>query len=160
MSKIMHFTMMLFFLSGCSITTSVKGMTQKNNEVFTGTATGYITGSGNFKLISNSGAICEGIYKYPEGLRLPGVGAFSCDDGTQGDSVSLTATGKVGTGYAYLNDDTYIQFVFGDVPNYSSLPWDRVKADYEYYSGMMAGYIYYCDKYPKTPNCAGYANSE
>lgn len=153
MKKILIPILASITLSACSITLPVKGYTEKNNEVVTGTGTGYLTGDGTFKIISSGGLVCDGIYKYPEGLSLPSVGAFKCDDGTQGDIVSTTDTGVSGYGYGMNNEGKYVQFIFGDVPNYQNMGWKSVKEVYRNLSSQMEKYIYYCDQYPLTPKC-------
>jgi hypothetical protein len=66
-------------LSGCSMTLPVKAQMQNNDETFTGTATGYMDGSGDLKIISNNGAVCSGNFVYVTPRN--GQGVFKCDDG-------------------------------------------------------------------------------
>lgn len=47
-------------ISGCSMTLPVQGQMQNSPETFSGTATGYLDGGGNLKIVSSTGAVCQG----------------------------------------------------------------------------------------------------
>ncbi|MBF0383772.1 MAG: hypothetical protein HQL69_22370 [Magnetococcales bacterium] len=134
------------------MTLPVQGVSDKSNEVFTGTATGYMSGKGDLKINTNTGLRCVGEFKYIDGFEK-GVGGFSCSDGRQGD-FTFTSTGVAGKGYALLNDGNKAQFLFGQVPNYSEVEWDHVQRVHETLSAQMKDSIFYCDEYPKTPKCS------
>lgn len=145
----------IFLLSAFSITVPIKGIAQNENEVITGTATGYVSGKGEFKITSNTGISCEGVFDYIEGRSKPAVGGFKCDNGMQGD-ILLFALNKIGTngyGVAQVNNETYAQFVYGDVPDFKNMSWRTVKERYVNMSQQMQGYIYYCEEYPETLKC-------
>ena len=145
----------IFLLSGFSITVPIKGIAQNENEVITGTATGYLSGKGEFIITSNTGVSCEGVFDYIEGRSKPAVGGFKCDNGMQGD-ILLFALNKIGTngyGVAQVNNETYAQFVYGDVPDFKNMSWRIVKERYVNTSQQMEGYIYYCKEYPETLKC-------
>ena len=137
-------------VSGCTLTLPVQGTSDVTNEVFTGTATGNLWGTGDLKITSNTGIRCLGDFKYAEG-RDKGLGGFACDDGRQGD-FTFTSSGTSGIGYALLDDGTRIQFLFGRVA-YSAVNWNSVARTHETLSAQMENMVYYCDVYPNTPKC-------
>ena len=148
----------IILLSAFSITVPIKGIEQNENAVITGTAKGYLSGNGEFNIISNRGISCEGIFDYIEGKSKPAVGGFKCDNGMQGDIVlfALNVTGTRGYGLAQLNNETYAQFVYGDVPDFKNMSWSTVKERYINMSQQMQGHIsnlYYCEEYPETIKC-------
>lgn len=97
-------------LQGCSMTLPVKGQVQNSTETFTGTATGYIDGGGNLKIVSSKGAVCEGNFVYTTSRQ--GKGVFNCDDKRSGP-FELVSTGSRGTGFGDLGGERFI-FTFGE----------------------------------------------
>jgi len=110
--KLMKFVLvgLVTLLSGCSMTLPVKGQVQNSAETFTGTATGYIGGSGDLTIVSNSGATCTGNFVYVTSRN--GEGVFSCDDGRSGP-FQFVSTGTKGTGYGDLGGQRFT-FTFGN----------------------------------------------
>ncbi len=155
MFRFLSIMLAVILLSAFSVTKHIKGITQNENEVISGTAKGYLWGSGQFKITSNSGFICNGIYEFAEGASKPAVGGLKCDHGPQGDVVisALNKTGSAGYGIAQLNNKKYAQFVYGEVPNYKNMSWSKVKERYSNMSQQMQGYINYCEKYPEALKC-------
>jgi hypothetical protein len=155
MHRFLSMTMAIILLSAFSVAAHIKGITQNENEVITGTAKGYLWGSGQFKITSSSGFICEGEYKFTEGRSKPAVGGLKCDDGLQGDIVisALNATASTGYGIAQLNNKRYAQFVYGEVPDYKNMSWSTAKERYINMSQQMREHIYYCAEYPETLKC-------
>lgn len=94
---------------GCSLTLPVRGQIENSPESFTGTATGYMNGSGTMKLISTSGVTCEGEFVY-ESSRT-GSGVLRASDGRTG-SFTFASTGRNGTGTGLLGGKKFI-FTFG-----------------------------------------------
>ncbi len=155
MLRLLSILAAIFLLSAFSITVPIKGIAQNENEVITGTAKGYLSGKGEFIITSNTGVSCEGVFDYIEGRSKPAVGGFKCDNGMQGD-ILLFALNKIGTngyGVAQVNNETYAQFVYGDVPGFKNMSWRIVKERYVNTSQQMQGYIYYCKEYPETLKC-------
>lgn len=155
MLRLLSIMAAIFLLSAFSITVPIKGIAQNENEVITGTATGYLSGKGEFIITSNTGVSCEGVFDYIEGRSKPAVGGFKCDNGMQGD-IFLFALNKIGTngyGVAQVNNETYAQFVYGDVPDFKNMSWSIVRERYVNTSQQMQGYIYYCKEYPETLKC-------
>ncbi len=155
MLKHLSVVVAIILLSAFSVSTGIKGITQNGNEVITGTAKGHLWGSGQFKIVSNTGFTCEGIYDYSEGTSKPAVGGFKCDDGLQGDIVvsALNAAGSTGYGIAQRNNKSYAQFVYGNAPDFKNLSWNMAKEKYAEMSKQMRGYINYCEDYPETLKC-------
>lgn len=103
------FLIPVIFMTSCSLTLPVKGMVQNTDETFEGTATGYIGGSGDLKIISNTGVTCEGNFVYVTTRK--GEGVFNCDDGRSGP-FQFVSTGSSGTGHGDLGGSKFT-FTFG-----------------------------------------------
>lgn len=99
----------LLMLSGCSMTLPVRASMQGDKEIFTGTATGYLDGSGNITIESSNGTTCTGNFVYV--TRRQGEGVISCDDGRSGP-FEFVSTGSRGTGHGEL-DGEGMTFTFG-----------------------------------------------
>jgi hypothetical protein len=97
-------------LQACSMTLPVKGQLQNSTETFTGTATGYLDGGGNLKIVSSKGSVCEGNFVYVNGRQ--GSGVFFCDDKRSGP-FNFVSTGSRGTGHGSLGGERFI-FTFGE----------------------------------------------
>jgi len=155
MLRLLSIILAITLLSAFSITIPIKGIAQNENEVITGTAKAYFSLNGEFEITSNTGVKCEGIFDYVEGTSKPAVGGFKCDNGMQGDVVllALNMIGTIGYGLAQVNNETYVQFVYGDVPDFKNMSWSTVKEQYINMSRQMQGHIYYCEEYPETLKC-------
>ena len=99
----------ILLLSACSMTLPVKGQVQNSSETFTGTATGYLDGSGDLTIVSNTGVTCSGSFVYV--TKRNGEGVFTCEDGRTGP-FNFVSTGKRGTGYGSLGGKNFT-FTFG-----------------------------------------------
>jgi len=100
----------LLTLSACSLTLPVKGQLEDGKEIFTGTATGYMSGSGDLKIVSNKGTVCSGNFVYVN--RRQGEGVFNCQDGRSGP-FSFVSTGQQGTGTGKIGGKLFT-FTFGE----------------------------------------------
>ena len=96
-------------LSGCSMTAPVQGQVQNTSETFSGTATGYMDGSGNLSLTSSRGTSCTGNFVYVTARE--GEGVFRCNDGRSGPFQFVSA-GQHGTGRGTLGGQAFT-FTFG-----------------------------------------------
>ena len=96
-------------LAGCSMTLPVHGQLPDTDEVFSGTATGYMDGGGELTIISNKGASCKGSFVYVTSRN--GEGILKCDDGRTGP-FKFVSTGTHGSGYGDLNNKRFT-FTFG-----------------------------------------------
>lgn len=97
-------------LTSCSLTLKVQGQMQASDESFTGSATGYMDGSGHLTITSNRGVTCGGDFVYV--TRRTGEGVLKCDDGRTGP-FSFVSTGRRGTGTGDLNGRRFT-FTFGN----------------------------------------------
>lgn len=102
----------VLFMSACSMTLPVKGRMTDGSESFTGTATGYMDGGGNLKIVSNRGRTCTGDFVYVTGKN--GEGVFTCDDGNSGP-FTFVSTGTRGTGTGTIGGQDFT-FTFGSRP--------------------------------------------
>lgn len=105
----------LGLLAGCSsnplsLTLPVEGRLQNVDETFTGTATGYLDGSGDLTIVSSNGAVCKGNFVYVS--RRQGEGVFHCDDGRSGP-FEFVSSGTRGTGFGDLGGQRFT-FTFGN----------------------------------------------
>jgi hypothetical protein len=96
-------------LAGCSDTLPVQGMLAGTGDRFTGTATGYVDGSGDLSIAFASGRTCSGEFVYVNGRE--GEGTFECSDGATGP-FSFVSAGQRGTGTGTLNGQLFT-FTFG-----------------------------------------------
>jgi hypothetical protein len=96
-------------LAACSMTLPVHGQLQQSDEAFNGTATGYMDGGGDLKVVTTYGAVCKGNFVYV--TRRNGEGVFHCDDGRSGP-FEFVSTGTRGTGSGDLGGERFT-FTFG-----------------------------------------------
>ncbi|MBL0899183.1 MAG: hypothetical protein IBJ17_10865 [Reyranella sp.] len=62
----------LLLLAGCA-SVSVYGVVGDENDLYTGSATGYLDRSGSIELKNAKGNVCRGDFKYGYGLRGAGI---------------------------------------------------------------------------------------
>ena len=103
-------TTVLLAVSACSMTVPVRGLVQNSDETFRGTATGYMDGAGNLRIVSSKGTTCEGDFVYV--TRRTGEGVFQCSDGRSGP-FRFVSTGSRGNGQGNLGGQIFT-FTFGD----------------------------------------------
>lgn len=96
-------------LIGCSMTVPAQGKLQGSPETFSGTATGYMDGSGTLTVVTSAGTTCSGNFVYVNGRQ--GEGVFMCDDGRSGP-FQFVSTGSRGTGWGDLGGQKFT-FTFG-----------------------------------------------
>jgi hypothetical protein len=96
-------------LTACSMTLPVRGQLQQGGETFSGTATGYMDGGGDLKIVTSHGAVCQGNFVYV--TRRNGEGVFHCGDGRSGP-FEFVSTGTRGTGFGDLGGERFT-FTFG-----------------------------------------------
>jgi hypothetical protein len=99
-------------LLGCSMTLKVKGQMEESPEKFTGTATGYMNGSGKMHLVSSTGVILDGHFVYV--TTREGSGVLTASDGRAG-KFTFVSTGRNGTGHGELGGHPFV-FTFGSNP--------------------------------------------
>jgi hypothetical protein len=100
--------MVALLLGGCSMTLAVNGQVEGTEEVFTGSATGYMDGAGTVE-ITSAKTTCKGDFVYV--TRREGKGTFRCADGRTGP-FEFVSTGSRGTGTGDFAGKRFI-FTFG-----------------------------------------------
>jgi hypothetical protein len=103
------FAVMGALVAGCSMTLPVRGTSEGGEETFSGSATGYMDGSGTLEILSSKGASCAGDFVYVTSRQ--GQGTFTCTDGRSGP-FEFVSTGRHGTGTARLGEQRFT-FTFG-----------------------------------------------
>lgn len=101
--------MAVLTLNGC-VTAAVRGKVQGSDEVFTGSATGYLNGAGNLTIYMKNGVSCAGEFVYISNRN--GTGIFNCTDGKSGP-FEFASTGLHGVGSGNVDGKTFT-FTFGD----------------------------------------------
>ncbi len=97
------------FAAGCQMTLPVTGSISKN-ERFSGSATGYMDGSGKLTIKTERGLSCTGRFQYES--RVKGAGSFSCKNGEKG-KFRFTSRGDSGEGSGRSNRGRRFSFKFG-----------------------------------------------
>src|SRR5437879_2104113 len=90
----------LVAVGGCSVTVDVYGVVGQDNEVFTGTSTGYSDRTGTIQLSNGKGVTCAGEFAY-SGART-GRGLLTCSDGSQAWIQFNALTNTTRIGYRHL----------------------------------------------------------
>ena len=108
-SRILVLSLSLLVCSGCSMTLPVKGQFETGSVTFTGSATGYLDGSGTIRLVATNGLKVDGDFIYV--TQRNGEGVFTASDGRSA-SFKFGSTGRKGTGTGYLGNDK-VTFTFG-----------------------------------------------
>ena len=101
---------MLLLLGGCA-SVSVYGIVGDENDLYTGSATGYFTNSGTIELKNAKGNVCKGDFKYGTGLR--GAGIIGCDDGQTAHIVFNGLSPMSGYGIGTSNTGRPVAFTYG-----------------------------------------------
>jgi hypothetical protein len=100
-------------LVACSMTLPVNGSFRGGAEPFNGEATGRMDGSGDLRIVSISGARCDGKFRYSDS-GVSGSGDFSCSDGRTG-TFSFTSAGAQGRGIGRTGRGETFEFSFGHI---------------------------------------------
>ncbi len=141
----------ILMLSGC-LTLPVNGQYKEGGEKFLGSATGYMSGTGDIAITSATGTKCEGSFRYIN-LAVNGDGAFTCSDGRVGDFF-FTSNGHKGEGFGRDNQGKLFSFSFGGdeyAPN-----WAAVAAAFDSMSRMYRPTTSYCTQYGFSFRCTHY----
>jgi hypothetical protein len=86
-------------LAGCSATATVYGVVGNEDDLYTGSATGYMSRTGTIELENSQGNRCSGDFAYYPGV-LAGRGIIGCDDGRRAtiEFIGLSPMSGYGTG--------------------------------------------------------------
>ena len=84
--------------AGCA-TATVYGIVGSEDDLYTGSATGYISRTGTIELTNTRGNRCSGDFAYYPGV-LAGRGVLGCDDGQRAtmEFIGLSPMSGYGTG--------------------------------------------------------------
>lgn len=117
-SRVLAAALILGVNLACSMTLGVRAQMEDGSEVFTGTATGYMNGSGTMSLTSASGVTATGEFVYVNNRE--GSGILTASDGRVG-KFTFVSTGTNGTGHGELGGKKFI-FTFGTNPGTAPKP--------------------------------------
>lgn len=86
-------------IAGCSVTSTVYGIVGSEDDLYAGSATGYISRTGTIELMNIQGNRCSGDFAYYPGV-LAGRGIIGCDDGQRAtiEFIGLSPMSGYGTG--------------------------------------------------------------
>src|SRR3990167_408638 len=97
-------------LAGCA-SVSVFGIVGDEDDLYTGSATGYLDRSGTIELTNAKGNRCSGDFAY--GVGLTGQGLIACDDG-QRAAISFTGLSSMsGFGSGTSSSGRPVAFTYG-----------------------------------------------
>lgn len=107
----------VFSLSACSVTVPVTGLMGDGSEVYKGTATGYMGGTGDIKMKGvASGVDCFGGFTYTRivgGTGSKGIADVMCKDGRKATVEFLAEDLNKGMGTGYDNLGNPFVFTYG-----------------------------------------------
>ncbi len=98
-------------LAGCA-TATVYGIVGDEDDLYTGSATGYMSRSGTIELTNAKGNVCKGDFAYYPGV-LAGRGIIGCDDG-QRATIEFTGLSSLsGYGRGISSNGRPVAFTYG-----------------------------------------------
>ena len=97
--------------TGCA-TADVYGTVGDSEDLYSGSATGYVDRSGTIELKNSKGNVCRGDFAYYRGVR-EGHGILACDDGQRAtiQFIGLSAVSGYGTGTS--SNGGRVSFTYG-----------------------------------------------
>jgi len=99
-------------VTGCSVTADVYGIVGDQDDLYTGTATGYVSRTGTIELKNAKGNRCSGDFAYYPGV-LEGRGIIGCDDG-QRATIRFTGMSRTsGYGVGTSSNGSPVSFTYG-----------------------------------------------
>jgi S1-C subfamily serine protease len=99
-------------LTGCSATADVYGTVGDQDDLYTGTATGYANRSGTIELKNSRGNVCRGDFAYYPGV-LAGRGIIGCDDGQRATIQFTGMSSMSGYGGGISSNGQPVAFTYG-----------------------------------------------
>lgn len=99
-------------LAGCSATATAYGIVGDEDDLYTGTATGYADRTGKIELKNTSGNRCTGDFAYYPGV-LEGRGIIGCDDGQRALIRFTGLTPLSGYGVGTSGTGSPVSFTYG-----------------------------------------------
>src|SRR5690349_15859510 len=98
-------------LAGCA-TATVYGIVGDENDIYTGSAVGYMTRNGTIELKNTKGNACKGDFSYFSGV-LAGNGIITCDDGQRANIEFIGLTSLSGYGRGISSNGRRVAFTYG-----------------------------------------------
>ncbi len=98
-------------VSGCA-TANVFGIVGDEDDLYTGSATGYMTRTGTIELTNSQGNRCKGDFAYYPGV-LAGHGIIGCDNGQQANIQFIGLSPLSGYGKGISNTGRPVAFTYG-----------------------------------------------
>ena len=99
-------------LAGCA-TSAVYGTVGDQDDLYTGSATGYINSSGTIELRNTKGNVCKGDFTYVSTRALVGHGILGCDDGQRATIEFIGLTSTSGYGQGVTGNGGRVAFTYG-----------------------------------------------
>ncbi|MBX9942609.1 MAG: hypothetical protein K2Y40_00880, partial [Reyranella sp.] len=119
MSRLVVLLLAASALAGCA-SASVFGIVGDEDDIYTGSATGYLTRTGTIELSNTKGNRCKGDFAYYPGV-LEGHGVIACDDG-QRATIRFTGLSPLsGYGVGVSSTGSRVAFTYGMGREQSSL---------------------------------------
>ena len=102
-------------LSGCSLTVPLLVFSGNGEDVYRGSATGYLDGSGTIKFSGTKFDVdCTGKFQYQRtGFKGWGTGDAECSDGTTANYKFDSATSSKGSGSGEDSKGRFFFFAYG-----------------------------------------------
>ena len=97
--------------TGCA-TATVYGVVGDEDDLYTGTAIGYMTRSGTIELSNSRGNACKGDFAYDPGVRS-GHGIIACDDGQRATIRFNGLSSDSGYGTGISSNGRRVAFTYG-----------------------------------------------
>lgn len=98
--------------AGCSATAPVYGIVGNEDDLYTGSATGYISRTGTIELENTQGNRCAGDFAYYPGV-LAGRGIIGCDDGQRAIIEFTGLSPMSGYGIGISGNGHRVAFTYG-----------------------------------------------
>lgn len=111
MSRLVLLLLITASLAGCA-TATVYGIVGDEDDLYTGSATGYLDRSGTIELANTQGNKCKGDFSYYSGV-LRGHGVIGCDDGQTARIVFEGLSSLSGYGVGVSSTGRRVAFTYG-----------------------------------------------
>ena len=98
-------------LAGCA-TATVYGIVGDEGDLYTGSATGYMSRGGTIELTNAKGNVCKGDFAYYAGV-LAGRGIIGCDDGQRATIEFIGLSSLSGYGRGISSNGRRVAFTYG-----------------------------------------------
>jgi hypothetical protein len=111
MARLVWILALALLASGCA-TATVYGVVGDEDDLYTGSAIGYMTRSGTIELRNSQGNSCKGDFAYYRGV-LAGHGIIGCDDGQRATIRFIGLSPLSGYGRGTSSTGRPVAFTYG-----------------------------------------------